>query len=196
MENPFLGDPINIEKERMAAAAEKVIASLQPLPLVVEKVEFKYDPSQRLNYRAEINIIFKNEPLLLEEEADAEDADVDAYYAFRQERNDFMDKLDLSLAANNLELGSTHFSGEDHEQFWVAELTMDGKTNWRRWLPHYEGYDEITQSILDDVAAKVGQQKGCDKYERFTMFLAEAVRKGCLTQDESNWISMDLNKVC
>ncbi len=107
----------------------------------------------------------------------------------------FFRHLQDSLAFNNLELGSLSGSGGNRETFMVKELIVDGGTNWRRWLPYPEKFDEEIQLLLDEVAQKVGQQEGGDSYSRFYNYLDEAERKGLLSKEEVRFISSQMNRV-
>jgi len=107
----------------------------------------------------------------------------------------FFARLQASLAENNLELGSLSGSGGNRETYMVNELVVDGGTNWRRWLPYPEKFDEEIGLLLDEAAQKVGQQTGGDSYAKFYHFLDEAERKGMLSKEEVRLISSQMNRV-
>ncbi|MDF1497295.1 MAG: hypothetical protein P1P90_04505 [Patescibacteria group bacterium] len=110
-------------------------------------------------------------------------------------RRDFHDKLSKIFAQNNLELSSGIDWGDDVETFTLSELTIDGATNWRRWLPYPEKFDEEIKLLLDEAAEKVGQQSNGDRFSRFYAFLDEAEQKGLLSKEEVRYISMNMNRV-
>lgn len=92
----------------------------------------------------------------------------------------FKNKLGSILADHCLDFGSELSS----DTFWMRLKTIDGKTNWRRWLPYWQKFSPKQQELLDEMATEVGEQQGGDRFDRFSNYLRQGKRLGLLTQAE------------
>ena len=104
------------------------------------------------------------------------------------EARQLIKKLKIDLDAEDLELGrdagSRHYEESDSNSYIIFEKTIDGKTNWRRWVHYPDAIDTGVQSLLDEVASLVGQQEGSDSYEKYSRFYNQALREGIINEAE------------
>jgi len=160
------------EGKRALEAIKKALPELQPLKNDFV-LEIKYRAQDRQPGVTLLCFKFKKE--------------TDEYQIPRSRLANFFGQVSAVLTKHNLELGS-ELSSDD---FWLRELTVDGKTNWRRWLPHPEKFSREQQALLDELASEIGQQEGYDKYQKFFSFVGLGLQSGLLTKKEYD----DINRM-
>lgn len=104
----------------------------------------------------------------------------------------FYEFFNKTLAKHGLEKGRLQSSGNDREIYLLEKTTVNGKTNWRRWLYYPENMSPDVIALLDVMAEDIGQQKGGDAAEKFCNFVEDAHKKGLITDDERRKIMNEL----
>ncbi|MES2088353.1 MAG: hypothetical protein V4467_05200 [Patescibacteria group bacterium] len=75
------------------------------------------------------------------------------------------------------------------------EYIVDGKIDWRTWVPYPEGFPEATRSLLDEVSKFTDLAKditGSDDLEKFDRFTRIAMVRGLINKDE--WLDIQMSK--
>ncbi len=172
VENPFLVER-RAMSERKKKGVEQALANFE-LPDFIEKVyydDWVGDHMLVIDYNKKSSEVFGNK------------------------RREFHKRLADKLAEHNLELSSRSDNGAVRELFRLNELTVDGGTNWRRWLNYPHNFSEEVKMLLDEAALGVGQQKGFDRYQKFYFFLYEARDMGLLSPEEVKHIEIHMYDV-
>ncbi|HEY9584373.1 MAG TPA: hypothetical protein VJI33_02230 [Candidatus Paceibacterota bacterium] len=69
----------------------------------------------------------------------------------------------------------------------TVETILDGKINWRGWVPYPKGFSDDRQSLLDKVAEfteLAPEIHGSDDLEKFDVFTRIALSKGLINKEE------------
>jgi len=106
----------------------------------------------------------------------------------------FYNRFKETLAKHGLEKGRLQSSGSEREVYLLNKTTVDGKTNWRRWLRYPEQMSPEIISLLDVMSEDIGQQPGLDDADKFCRFVKDAAVKGLITQEESRSIMNELHR--
>lgn len=96
----------------------------------------------------------------------------------------FLDDLRQTLSEHNLELGRISGASGGSTSYCIVEKTINGRTNWRRWVHYPTNCDPKAAQLLDKIALSVGQQRGHDSYDKFDRFIQEGLDKQIISEEE------------
>lgn len=108
-------------------------------------------------------------------------------------------KIDRILMENNLEVDQMS-TGPRFREYRINQKFIDGKINWRRWLPYPENFKEEDKALLDEVSSfrefdDLISESDNDSLGKFTMFVRLARQKGLINDEEKRRIEMQYNQV-
>lgn len=108
-------------------------------------------------------------------------------------------KIDRILMENNLEVDQMS-TGPRFREYRINQKFIDGKINWRRWLPYPENFKEEDKALLDEVSTfrefdDLISESDNDSLGKFTMFVRLARQKGLINDEEKRRIEMQYNQV-
>ena len=117
------------------------------------------------------------------------------FTAASTESEDFrsMLRVEKILQENDLELGSPFSAYGKNIAFEVNQRFVDGKINWRRWLPNPEKFSKENTALLDkmsefrELQASIDSSHG-DSLEKFARFVSVAASSGLITDEERSRI--------
>lgn len=108
-------------------------------------------------------------------------------------------KIDRILMENNLEVDQMS-TGPRFRKYRINQKFINGKINWRRWLPYPENFKEENKALLDEVSTfrefdDAISESDNDSLGKFTMFVRLARQKGLINDEEKRRIEMQYNQV-
>lgn len=109
-------------------------------------------------------------------------------------------RIERILKENNIELGGISSAGNWSVTYRMNQKLIDGKINWRRWIPFPENFSAENQALLDEIASfpeievRV-EELGGDSLSRFSSLVKVAFNRGLINEEEKDAIERQYHRV-
>lgn len=118
----------------------------------------------------------------------------------RDKKKEVIQKIENILKENNMELSGIYGQGNWGITYRIDKKFVDGKINWRRWLPYPEHFSVENLALLDEAAIFTELQEILDgvvgdSLSRFTAFVRVANGKGLINDKEKRKIEQEYYSV-
>jgi len=111
-----------------------------------------------------------------------------------------MNSLKFTLSSNKIEVTQILMSGDRIERIRLDRKIIDGKLNWRSFIPYPEKLSQESIEILDSISdldliiSKVESVQG-DSLSKFTKYVQIAFNEGLITKQEKKDIEVQYHTV-